>query len=206
MKLGTVVHEAIKEFLDKHSPEDYADLYEEYENNGYKIPYLQDSNLPYTHRLRARVMFLNAVKFMMNGKLHPSYLEIFCKRPDIKVEGVIDLIDAKKMIVVDWKTSKDAKMTADYSLQGNIYAMLSREIVGKVITDVRFVFLESGEPIKCTVNSDTINSTVAFIKQVRDDITKCSQQGLFPRVKSSKCQKCQFALTCRRREIEEQES
>jgi len=101
-------------------------------------------------------------------------------------EGLLGIIDALfDKGIIEFKTNKKARMTADYQNQGNMYSALSN------VSNVYFYFLYPNVIKKCTIEPAILDS----IKEKRDRICAAIKTRTFePNFQN--CKRCEYRFYC----------
>jgi putative RecB family exonuclease len=95
-------------------------------------------------------------------------MEVLYKSDNLGVLGYIDVIEkvGENISLIDYKTSKAAKISDDYKLQLAIYAMLYKEKHGIAPNKVGISFLKFGETHELMVNQDLIDYALLEVELI----------------------------------------
>ena len=120
---------------------------------------------------------------------------------DYYVKGFIDVIENwdGKVRLMDYKTSKRAKITDAYKLQLAIYALLYKEKHGSLPDEVGIYFLKHGE-MKLNVTEELVKDAQFAIEQIHASTEDTDDINDFPQKQSPLCKwstgQCDFYDYC----------
>lgn len=147
----------------------------------------------FVHRLRDRPEddFEGAFK-----ALAPAYQELQFSSRNYKVRGFIDAIHHTdgEVELVDYKTSREAKMTDEYRLQGAIYALLYMEKHGQPPHKIAFDFFRHGR-IDLPVEPSLMELARKEVNYIHSQTTTKEIED-YPKNISFLCKWCDFFDLC----------
>ena len=129
--------------------------------------------------------------FYKNDMLQPDLTEARIQSKNLGLLGIIDAVyeTDDKVILVDYKTSKHAKITDDIHRQAALYALLYQDKFKKMPALVWIHFLkELGEPVPIHVDDELLQYGKILIQSVRKD-TESRNEKDYPCTCGGYCEK-----------------
>jgi len=133
-------------------------------------------------------------------KITPATIEEAFRSENLYVRGFVDYIEETKegIVIMDYKTSKHADMTAQYKLQLAIYCLLYEEKYGKMPVKAGLWFLKHGE-VMMDVTQELLNDAKFEIEQIHMN-TESKEMSDYPKKTGPLCKyrtgECDFYQVC----------
>jgi ATP-dependent exoDNAse (exonuclease V) beta subunit len=120
----------------------------------------------------SELMLLNFSHWFCNHDMHvPDLTEARILSNNLQLLGIVDAVFEKtdKVILVDYKTSKHAKITDDIVRQATLYSLLYQDRFKKVPDEVGIHFLkEPGDPKPIHINDSLLEYGKNLIRFIRE--------------------------------------
>ena len=191
---GLIVHQALHEF-NKNQPKILhglpKEMIEQELLNNFKMKWrqaesslnslgLSEDELRFYHD-DSRKMMINFSNWFSRPDTSPAVsceLKIFSN--SMRVMGIIDAVheSGDEVYLVDYKTSKHAKITSDIMRQAAIYALLYKDRYGKAPDEVRIHFLkDTGDPQSIGIDEETLEYGKILIESTRKNTQSMDEES-----------------------------
>jgi len=193
---GLIVHKTLHEFHNKHPGKSHNNslakircellsIFNERWNkaeNTLNSLNLTNEQIEFYHD-DSEVMLLNFSHwFYKNDMPAPELTEARIMSQNLRLMGIIDAVQEEndKVILIDYKTSKHAKITDDIFRQAAIYALLYHDKFKKIPEAIWIHFLKDpGDPMVINVDDELLQYGQILVESIREK-TKAFDEQSYP--------------------------
>jgi putative RecB family exonuclease len=209
--LGSLVHRALETMFADPSSDRSADslersvdtAIEEYRDlDDFVLLGLDDDSATRFFE-RARRIAANYFTMEDPTKVRDVGLELRLEAPigDLVLRGIIDRLDLDddgELVVVDYKTGRPPRQGHERSRMSGIqfYAFLCESVFGRRPSEIRLMYLSSGETIRSTPTDQSIRFITTRATAVWKAISTACERGEFRPKPGPLCKYCSFRSWC----------
>lgn len=197
MEVGRRVHDAIDMYYKHHFRTDTNReqiLYDVYS----VLRKDWDTTLPVEYLKKAYVCLENFSGWESNNLQDKLYTKPLTevKIPANGFYGIIDYINLKDKVFIDWKTNTRAGLGYSYKIQAVMYKLLIESEFKISVDEFKFLFLFVDDDRKIKLKSKKLAGVEKDIYDFRDKIMKSWKTGDFPKEPRTSCRGCSYKYYC----------
>jgi len=202
---GQIVHQTLHKFHKNHPQlsqatpigvirKELLSIFNELWDKAFdRISYLglTDEQIEFYHDDSELMLFNFSHWFYKHGMPSPDLTEARIFSNHLKLMGIVDAVHEKKnkTLLVDYKTSKNPKITDDIKRQAALYALLYFDKFKETPEAILIHFLkEVGDPIPIQVDEHLLEYAKILLESVRDK-TKTLDEKAYPCTCGGYCEK-----------------